>query len=81
MFYAYILQSIPHPVEFYRGYTSDLRQRLHDHNAGKYIHTAQFRPWKLNFYAAFDTEDLARKFETYLKTGSGHAFAKRHLSL
>ena len=79
MFYAYILQSVANPEEHYRGSTSDLRRRLADHNAGKCIHTAKFKPWKVVFYAAFETIELARDFERYLKSGSGHAFAKRHL--
>ncbi len=33
------------------------------------------------FYAAFETEEVARNFESHLKSGSGHAFAKRHLGL
>ena len=81
MFYTYILESLSTPGAIYRGYTSNLRQRLTDHNAGKCPHTAGFRPWKLKFYAGFETEDLARNFEAYLKSGSGHAFAKRHLGL
>jgi len=33
------------------------------------------------FYAAFETLDLAQHFEHHLKSGSGHAFPKRHLGL
>ena len=40
--------------------------------------TAKHRPWKLKLYVAFETLELARSFERYLKSGSGHAFAKRH---
>ena len=79
MFYAYILQSLNNPVELYRGHSSDLKQRLADHNAGHCQHTAKFAPWKLKFYAAFETLEQAQQFERYLKSGSGHAFAKRHL--
>ncbi|HZL78795.1 MAG TPA: GIY-YIG nuclease family protein [Candidatus Limnocylindrales bacterium] len=81
MFYAYVLQSIADPKELYRGHSSDLRQRLAEHNAGKCRHTSKFFPWKLKFYAAFETVELAPQFERYLKTGSGHAFAHRHLGL
>lgn len=81
MFYAYILQSVSHPREYYRGHTSDLKVRLADHNAGKSPHTAKFSPWKLVFYAAFESLQLAAHFERYLKTGSGHAFAKKRLGI
>jgi hypothetical protein len=46
MFYAYILQSLAKPDETYRGHTTDLRQRLNDHNSGKCAHTSKFTPWK-----------------------------------
>ena len=81
MYYAYILESVRHVGEYYRGHTSDLRGRLQQHNAGKCRHTLKYRPWRVKFYAAFETEALARAFEKYLKSGSGHVFAKRHLGL
>jgi putative endonuclease len=81
MFYTYVLQSVTHPHQFYRGHTSDLKQRLAEHNAEKCLHTSKCTPWKIKFYAAFDTLELAQEFEQYLKTGSGHAFSKRHLGL
>jgi len=79
MFYAYILQSIRQPEELYRGHTADLKLRLAEHNSGKCRHTSKFMPWRVKFYAAFETEELAQDFERYLKSGSGHAFARRHL--
>ena len=78
MFYAYILESLSHPGKRYTGYTTDLKARLQDHNAGRCPHTSKFVPWKVKFYAAFEQLDRAQQFERYLKTGSGHAFAKRH---
>lgn len=81
VFYAYILQSVADPGEHYRGSTSDLRRRLADHNSGKCSHTSKHKPWRVVFYAAFETIELAREFERYLKRGSGHAFAKRHLGI
>jgi predicted GIY-YIG superfamily endonuclease len=81
VFYAYVLESCSKPGEFYRGHTSDLKQRLADHNAGHCPHTTKLRTWKIKFYAAFETLELAQQFEDYLKSGSGHAFAKRHLGL
>jgi len=81
MFYAYILQSISHPAELYRGHTTDLKNRLAEHNAGKCLRTSKFTPWKIRFYAAFETLDRAQHFERYLKSGSGHTFSKRHFGL
>jgi len=79
MFYTYVIESLSHPGERYIGHTTDLKQRLVDHNAGKCPYTSKFKPWKIKFYAAFETIEQAQQFEKYLKSGSGHAFAKRHL--
>ena len=78
MFYTYILRSISHPEQRYIGSTEDLKARLAKHNAGKVPHTSKFKLWKVEAYFAFETKEKAAGFETYLKTGSGHAFANRH---
>jgi predicted GIY-YIG superfamily endonuclease len=79
MFYTYVLESLAHPKQHYVGHTEDLRDRLAEHNAGKSPHTSRHVPWKVKCYMAFETLELARNFEHYLKSGSGHAFAHRHL--
>ena len=79
MHYVYLLQSISHPNQRYIGETSDLKARLKKHNAGGVPHTSKFVPWKLQAYIAFPTRPPALTFERYLKTGSGRAFASRHL--
>ncbi|MGI5924613.1 MAG: GIY-YIG nuclease family protein [Lentisphaeria bacterium] len=78
MFYTYILRSLSHPEQRYIGYTADLRDRLARHNASEVAHTSKYVPWKVESYFAFETEQKAVAFEKYLKSGSGHAFAKRH---
>ena len=79
MWYVYILQSITSETQEYTGATSDLKQRLADHNAGKSKHTAKFLPWKLVWYCAFPDKLPALAFEKYLKSHSGRAFAKKRL--
>ena len=78
MFYTYVIESLSHRDQRYIGYTADLGQRLADHNAKKCPHTFKFVPWKIKLYAAFETSEQAQHFEQYLKSGSGHVFAKRH---
>ena len=78
MHYTYVLESIHRPATRYIGSTSNLRRRLGQHNAGDTNSTARNRPRKLKLYIAFETRAQARHFEQYLKSGSGHAFAKRH---
>ena len=79
MYYVYILRSQNSPDQTYVGSTGDLRKRLAEHNAGKSIHTNKFKPWDLIAYIAVPEKHLAEELESYLKSGSGRAFAKRHL--
>ena len=79
MCYVYLLQSEAFAGQRYVGMTSDLRQRLTEHNAGKSSHTSKYVPWKLVTYIAFSDDQKAEAFERYLKSGSGHAFAKKRL--
>jgi putative endonuclease len=79
MFYVYLLESLSMPGQRYVGFTTDLKKRLNDHNAGKSPHTAKFKPWRLVTYIAFSDRANAEGFERYLKSGSGHAFAKKRL--
>jgi predicted GIY-YIG superfamily endonuclease len=77
MYYVYILRS-ERNNRIYTGFTKDLKNRFHDHNAGRSNHTKQHRPWRLVSYFAFENESRARAFEEYLKTGSGIGFARKH---
>jgi len=79
MYYVYILRSKTDPAQTYIGSTSDLRRRLAEHNSGKSIHTNKFKPWDLLAYVALPEKHLAEQFERYLKSGSGRAFANKHL--
>ncbi|WP_075997941.1 GIY-YIG nuclease family protein [Salaquimonas pukyongi] len=78
MKYAYMLQSKVNPSRYYVGSTRDLKKRFNAHNAGHSEHTRKYLPWELRGYVAFSEPAKADKFEAYLKTGSGRAFAKRH---
>ena len=78
MYYTYILESLQYPHRKYIGHTSDLKQRLVDHNSGKCPHTSKYKPWKIKLYIAFEDLEHAHKFEQYLKSGSGHAFSHKH---
>ncbi|MFZ2152635.1 MAG: GIY-YIG nuclease family protein [Microgenomates group bacterium] len=62
----------------YVGCTEDLKERIKMHNEGKVPATQFYKPWKVKVYFAFNDKYIAYKFEKYLKTGSGIAFAKKH---
>lgn len=79
MHYVYLLRSQRDHSKTYIGLTDDLRARLRNHNEGGSFHTAKYRPWELVCYIAFADRERAAACERYLKSGSGHAFAKRHL--
>ncbi|MDP3719876.1 MAG: GIY-YIG nuclease family protein [Acidobacteriota bacterium] len=77
--FVYILRSESNPARYYTGLTSDMHLRLADHNEGSCRHTSSGRPWKLDVLVEFADEPRAVAFERYLKSGSGGAFAARHL--
>jgi len=77
--YVYILQSEQDGEYFYTGITDDLDARLSKHNSGAVTHTSKHRPWHIKCFIAFADEKRAAAFEKYLKSGSGRAFAKKHL--
>lgn len=79
MHYVYLIVSERAPSQRYVGVTSNLKDRLTDHNARRSIHTAKFLPWRLETYIAFSSRRKAEAFELYLKSGSGHAFANKRL--
>ncbi len=79
MFYVYHIQSIKYPDQIYVGYTKNLKERLACHNSGGSIYTSRYMPWKLIAYHAFEDELKAMKFEQYLKSQSGKAFAQKRL--
>ena len=76
--FVYVLESTRNPDRHYIGLTSDVPARLAAHNNARSLHTAKHGPWKLLVAMEFTDEDRAARFERYLKTGSGRAFARRH---
>jgi predicted GIY-YIG superfamily endonuclease len=76
---VYILRSQSDPTRYYTGLTSNVPLRLEAHNAGHGEHTADGRPWSVDVIVEFADEARAVRFERYLKSGSGCAFAQRHL--
>jgi predicted GIY-YIG superfamily endonuclease len=76
--FVYILRSDSNPDRHYVGVTSDFEVRLDWHNAGASGITRYNAPWSPLVVIEFPNEDTAVRFEKYLKSGSGRAFAKRH---
>src|SRR5678815_5478567 len=78
-YFVYILQSERVPTRYYSGLTSNVDNRIAAHNAGLSPHTASGRRWRFVAAVEFASEERAVAFERYLKSGSGRAFARRHL--
>lgn len=77
---VYVLRSEADPNRHYIGIACDPEERLAWHNAGPCGYTVAYRPWTLAVTIGFPTERQALRFEKYLKSGSGRAFAKRHFA-
>ena len=77
---VYILRSDTDPSRHYVGLTNDLRGRIDWHHCAKTGYTVEHRPWSIVVSTEFPTEREAVRFEKYLKSGSGRAFAKRHFA-
>ena len=79
MFIVYILNSQKECKRYYVGFTTNLKQRVDEHNSGKSIYTKPGEPWKVVSCVCFRSERKAKEFEKYLKSGSGHAFFRKRL--
>src|SRR3989344_8986295 len=79
MYHVYILKSVNNPNQTYIGSSSDIEKRLESHNSGANKHTSKFRPWKVIWHCAFETQEKAIIFEKYLKSASGIAFRRKWL--
>ncbi|MDD5217475.1 MAG: GIY-YIG nuclease family protein [Candidatus Omnitrophica bacterium] len=79
MHIVYVLTSIFNPERSYVGYTTNVMRRLKEHNEKKVKgYSNHYVPWKLVVAIDFTEKKLALRFERYLKSGSGHAFLKKH---
>jgi len=60
--------------------TSDLENRVKQHNLGQNKSTKGFLPWALVYYEEFHRRDEARIREKYFKSGDGREFLNRKLN-
>jgi len=78
MYYTYVLQSLK-DMDFYTGYTQNLKLRFEQHKKGSVESTKDRRPFKLIYYeACLDQNDAIRR-EKHLKTYHGKMFLKNRL--
>ena len=68
MYYVYILKSLK-DNNIYTGYTSNLKLRMEEHQAGQVKSTKDRHPLKLIYFEAYSSKEDAQKREIYLKSG------------
>ena len=78
MYYTYVLLS-EKDHKFYAGFTTDIEQRLDEHNAGKNVSTKSRRPFRLMYYEAHTSKSDALRREEYFKTTKGKVTLKQIL--
>ena len=78
VFYVYVLRS-ESDSGFYIGFSTNLRARLRQHQAGESFATKSRGPWKLVYYEAYLNQEDALGREKYLKSGSGRRFLRAQL--
>jgi len=44
---SYLIESLANLAQRYVGLTIGLKQRIREHNAGKSMHTAKYRSWRV----------------------------------
>ncbi len=77
-YYTYVLRSTK-TEKFYTGTTSDLKQRLKQHNKGLNRSTKHMHPLESVYIEACLNKDDAYRRERYLKSGMGKRYLKNRL--
>jgi putative endonuclease len=72
---VYVLQS-QRDLLLYHGFTTNLEQRIRNHNAGKTISTSKRRPLKIIYCEFFLSKKDAIRRESYFKTTQGKRMLK-----
>ncbi len=70
MYYVYVLRS-QLDGKLYIGYTTNLGNRIQEHNSGEVTSTKPRRPLELIFYEGYKSMEDAKRRERYLKTSKG----------
>jgi putative endonuclease len=79
MYYTYLLEN-QDDKSWYIGFTSNLRQRVKEHQESKGGRTTSLKKhWKLIYYEAYLMKDDAIGREKFLKSGSGRTYLKKNL--
>ena len=78
MYYTYVLYSL-RDGRWYTGATSNLSERVRDHETGRVRSTRHRRPFRLVDDEACLSEPDARRRERYWKSGRGKRYIRQRL--
>ena len=78
MFFTYILYTSKFD-RIYIGQTSNIRNRIDQHNSGKVKSTKAYTPWNLVHYEKFETRSQAMIREKELKSHKGRDYIRKNL--
>jgi putative endonuclease len=76
MYFVYILQSA-RDKSYYIGYTSNIENRLWEHNEGRTGYTKLKRPWSLIYQEEYKTRKEAMVREKYLKKQKSKVYLEK----
>ena len=81
MFWIYLLEN-QNDKSWYIGYTSDLKRRLKEHQAGYGGQTTSQKKggWRLIYCEGYLNKKDAEGRERFLKSGSGRKYLKKQLN-
>ena len=77
-FYTYVLRSLK-DMNYYVGYTSNIVNRINEHNKCKVLSTKKRVPLKLIYWEGCLNQQDATRREKYLKTAWGKRFIKNRI--
>ena len=77
-YYVYVLQSLK-DEKFYIGFTTNLKNRLKDHNNGRNISTRDRKPFELIYFEGYLNKKDALGRKKFLKSGSGMRYLKKQM--
>jgi putative endonuclease len=78
LYYVYVLYSLK-DKKFYIGFSSNVEERVKEHNSGKNISTKNRSPFKLLYYEYHLSKSDALRRERYFKQAKGKTTLKQIL--
>lgn len=80
MYFVYLIEN-QNDKSWYIGFTSNLKQRIEEHQSGRGGRTTKLKNnWKLIYFEGYINKQDAVGREKFLKSGSGRKYIKKQLT-